>query len=233
MQAIVLAGGFGTRLKHVVSDVPKPMAPVADRPFLAYLLDYLISHGVDEVMLSVHHMRKQIMDYFGDTYTGVRVSYAIEEEPLGTGGGIRFAMEQLAPNKPVLALNGDSVVMLDHSKLYARHIQGAAPATLALRKVEDCSRYGQVKTEGNAITEFNASGEAGPGYINAGVYVLEPDVFERFDLPKSFSIEHDLFGAHVRELGLGHFPVDDYFIDIGVPEDYARAQKELPVKLAA
>lgn len=228
MQAIILAGGFGTRLSHVVPGVPKPMAPVAGRPFLAWFVDMLIEHGVSEVMLSVHHLKEQIIDFFGDSYQGIPIQYAVEEKALGTGGGIRFAMRQLAPSKPVLALNGDSIVMLDHQKLYKQHLQSVSKATLALREVADCSRYGRVMVDQKHITSFNAKGESGPGHINAGVYVLNPDVFDAYNLPQSFSIEHDLFGAHTESLKLGYYTGCDYFIDIGVPEDYHRAQTELP-----
>lgn len=228
MQAIILAGGFGTRLSHVVPGVPKPMAPVAERPFLAWFVDMLINRGVTEIMLSVHHLKEQIMDYFGESYRGIPIKYAVEETALGTGGGIRFAMRELAPTEPVLALNGDSIVMLDHQKLYEQHMQSGGKATLALREVPDCSRYGRVKTDSKHITSFNAKGESGPGYINAGVYVLNPDVFNTYDLPISFSIEHDLFGAHTESLKLGYYTGCDYFIDIGIPEDYTRAQTELP-----
>lgn len=231
MQAILLVGGFGTRLKHIVSDVPKPMAPIAGRPFLAYLFDYLIGHGVDEVVLSVHHMPEKISDYFGDHYQGIPVHYALEEAPLGTGGAIRYAMEKLQPSQPILALNGDSLVMLDHAAMYQQHLANNAGLTLALRHVPDRSRYGTVVVEDGIITEFTAAGSPEAGLINAGVYVLNPDIFEGYDLPQSFSIEHDFFGKHTAALQAQYVPVADYFIDIGVPDDYARAQVELPRKL--
>lgn len=232
MRAIILAGGFGTRLKHVVADVPKPMAPIAGIPFLAYLLDYLIDHGVDEVVLSVHHMHEHITRFFGESYKGVLVHYAIEDTPLGTGGAVRYALGLLDTSEPVLVLNGDSLVMLDHQAMFEQHCARDAVLSIALREVEDCSRYGAVITQGEHISCFSAEGSSGVGLINAGVYVLSRSVFDRYDLPEAFSIEHDFFAVHIENLKPYYYQADDYFIDIGVPEDYARAQTEIPTLLS-
>ncbi len=215
-------------MRSVVADIPKPMAPIAGRPFLAWLLDTLIAHGVDEAVLSVHYKYEVIQGYFGDKYRNIRISYAIEEEPLGTGGAIVNSIDILCPKRPVLVLNGDSMVMVNHRLMYERHCAHDKPLTIALRHVPDCRRYGKVTTDNGEITSFNHAGESGAGYINSGVYVISPDLFDRYDLPQQFSFEKDFCFPYIGEIRPPYIEASEYFIDIGVPEDYARAQKELP-----
>lgn len=228
MQAIILAGGFGTRLQEVVKEAPKPMALIGDKPFLAILIEHLKRQGVREVVLSVHHMREQIEDFFGNDYKGIRIRYAIEETPLGTGGAIINSLNILHPRDPVLVLNGDSFSKIDLRKMFNIHKDKGAKLSLALRSVPDCSRYGRVVVEGGIIKDFLHSGGGGEGYINAGVYVISPDLFKDYKLNKSFSFERDFLYQHTPQLKPLAFITDGYFIDIGVPEDYERANLELP-----
>lgn len=227
MKAIILAGGFGTRLRSVIADVPKPMAPIHEKPFLAYLLDYLITQGITEVVLSVHYLREQIVEYFNSEYCGIPIHYSIEDEPLGTGGAIAHALQFIDSSEPVFILNGDTFLKLDYRKMISER-QPNQPIMMALRSISDCSRYGVVMTEGAHVTSFNEQGSHHPGLINAGVYLINPGFLNEFSLPKQFSFERDFLFPNINKLRPQAFAVDDYFIDIGIPDDYARAVKEFP-----
>lgn len=227
-EAIILAGGFGTRLQSVVFDLPKPMAPVNDKPFLDYQLLYLKHFGIKKVVLSVGHLHPMITLHYGSTFEGMELDYAIENGPLGTGGGIRMAMEKCV-SKTVLVLNGDSFFDINLNTLYKQHNTFMADCSLALRKVEDTSRYGTIKQGNNsAIISFKEkNGEAKPGLINAGIYILDKEIYLQKTKPgKKFSIEKDFFEKKIKELNIFGFPYEDYFIDIGIPEDYEKAQND-------
>lgn len=225
MQAIILAGGFGTRLQSVVKDVPKPLADINGKPFLSYLLQNLQSYGITDVVISVGYLQEKIIEYFGDSFLGMKISYATEEKPLGTGGAILNSLKFIDKKKPVLVLNGDSFLQVDYQKLLTAHKN----FTMVLRKMDDCSRYGQVVVEGNKIVEFKEkSSEKNSGLINGGIYLLNPKIFEKFSLPESFSFESDFVMKHLQELELQAFIADEYFIDIGIPDDYKKAQNDLP-----
>lgn len=228
MRAIILAGGFGTRLQTVISDLPKPMAPIQGEPFLAYLLSYLRQQGIKEVILSVHYLRQKIIDYFQEEYAGIKISYAIEEQPLGTGGAICYALQQVVGDEPVFVLNGDTFVPLDYDAMYAQHLASEAHLSMALREISDCSRYGHVTVEQGQITSFQEKGMSGPGYINAGVYLLQKKLFKDYQFSQAFSFEKDFLLEQGSQLKIPAFFAQDYFIDIGIPEDYARANQELP-----
>ena len=232
MQAIILAGGFGTRLKEVVKDVPKPLADIAGKPFLAYLLQNLRNHGVKKVVISVGYLQEKIVEYFGDNYLGMSVSYAREDKPLGTGGAIINSLKFIDQNQPVLVLNGDSFLQVDYQKLFAVHKKNL---TMLLRKMDDCSRYGRVVFDENfVIKNFEEKPldklgmKSSGGFINGGIYLLDPKIFKRFSLPEAFSFESDFLAKELSWLEPQAFTTEGYFIDIGIPEDYARAQKELP-----
>jgi D-glycero-alpha-D-manno-heptose 1-phosphate guanylyltransferase len=226
MQAIILAGGFGTRLRSVLADVPKPMAPLHGKPFLAYLLDYLKGQGVRDVVLSVHYLREQIEEYFGDSFKDISLQYAVEARPLGTGGAIIKSLPLVDPSRPVFVLNGDTFLKMDYRAMLVMHHQHGGLLSMALRSVEDCSRYGVVVTENNIITAFKEQGGSYPGLINAGVYLLNANLFKGRNFPEQFSFERDFLFPEVASIKPQAFVVEDYFIDIGVPEDYERAMKE-------
>lgn len=228
MKAIVLAGGLGTRLRERVPDLPKPMAPVAGRPFLEYVLDRLIAGGVNEVILSVGYQAEIIMNHFGKIYQNVAISYAIEDKPLGTGGAVVHALTGKG-DEPVLVLNGDTLLNVDYSELMHWYMQAPTQVAMVLRKLQNVSRYGSVKVSGKRVVDFLEKGKCGPGLINAGVYIIQPGVFEDFGLTGVFSIEVDFLQKYCETLSPGAFLTDSYFIDIGVPDDYERAQRELPV----
>ncbi len=227
MEAIVLAGGFGTRLQKVVSDVPKSMALIHGRPFLEYLMEYLISQGVSRVVLSVGYMREVIMDHFGIRYRTLEIDYAIEEEPLGTGGGIRLAFWKIR-DKRAFVMNGDSLFRFDFGPMLEQHLKRKADATLALRKLDNTGRYGRVEMNRNRrILSFTEKNEnAVPGFINGGVYVIEKLLLMDPEFRGRFSIEKECFERlcpHTRMFG---FPASGYFLDIGIPDDFNKAQHE-------
>ncbi len=226
--AIILAGGFGTRLKDVIVDLPKPMAPVNGRPFLDYQLDYLGKNGITKVCLSVGHLSQKIISHYGSAYKGIELSYAIEQEPLGTGGGIRLALENMAVAN-VLVLNGDSFFELDILAFYTQHINKNSNLSIALRNVANASRYGAISiNHNNQIISFKEkSGVTEPGYINAGVYIIERELFvTQTKSEQKFSVEKDFFEKRLTDLRIMGFVFDAYFIDIGVPEDYMKAQND-------
>lgn len=227
-QAIILAGGFGTRLQSVVSDVPKPMAPVNGAPFLDYLLRYLKHYGLESVVLSTGHLSEKISERYQNEHNGLRIAYTREESPLGTGGGIRLAMEQCSA-KHVLVLNGDSFFDINLFSFYNQHGSFHSDCSLALRQVSDAARYGTIKLgDMGAIKKFREKdGEHAPGLINAGVYLIKRELFlAKTPTNTVFSIEQDFFEPRLNELNIFGFEKEGYFIDIGIPEDYTQAQDD-------
>ena len=227
-EAIILAGGFGTRLQGVVKDLPKPMAPVNDRPFLTYILDYLIEYQYNKVILSVGYLHKKIEEYFGNQYKTLEIDYAVESEPLGTGGGILFAMSKCVTDN-VLVINGDTMFKVDLDAFERFHREKEGLLSIVLREVEDVSRYGSVVIGNDNLIALFAEkmASSGRGFINGGVYLINQKLFEKYPQPQKFSFEKDLMTKFYTQELFYAMPSDGYFIDIGIPEDYARAQEEL------
>jgi D-glycero-alpha-D-manno-heptose 1-phosphate guanylyltransferase len=227
LEAIILAGGFGTRLQQVVSDVPKAMAQINGKPFIDYLLNYLRGQGIIKFIFSVGYKTEVIKTYLKDKYKNIPIEYAIEEEPLGTGGGIRFAFRQVE-GSAAFVLNGDSMFRMGMNALSQLHYDSQADVTLALRYLEDTERYGTVKiNQEKRITGFTEKGkETGPGYINGGIYIINKSFIENQDFPSIFSIEKDCFEKKFLESRFFGFPSRGYFLDIGIPDDFYRAQNE-------
>lgn len=224
MKVIILAGGMGTRLKNVVKNVPKPMADINGTPFLELLLENLAKQGAEEFILCVSHLRNIIIQHFGDKYHGIPIRYSIEENALGTGGAIKQAFELFHLDK-ALVINGDTFVKAD----YASFVKECAENQLAvmLKAVDNANRYGRVETEGKKIISFHEkSPEKTAGLINAGVYWIKADIFEG-TFPQKFSFEKDFLEPNTPSLKPGFYYAEDYFIDIGIPESYARACREL------
>lgn len=207
----------------VVSEVPKPMAPINGRPFLEFLIDYLIGQGVTTVVLSVGHKREAIQTYFGSSWRGLEIRYCVEEQPLGTGGALKKAMDE-AGYARAFALNGDSYCPVDLNALQAAH--RSAELTLALKRVEDVGRFGAVEfNAGGRIVAFREkSATAGPGLINAGVYLVERSLFRVAPPARRFSLETDVMQRRCSSVTMRGFVTDAIFIDIGVPEEFRRAQ---------
>lgn len=231
MNAIILAGGFGTRLQSVVSNLPKPMAPVAGRPFLEWVLDYCLQQGIEKAILSVGYLHERIIDHFGNDYKGIQLEYAIESEPLGTGGAIRFALEKSEDKGLWVILNGDTLFRADLQVLANYHQQKQADMTMALRRMFDFDRYGVVQiNENGRVYSFLEKAYRTVGLINAGVYVLQAALIQsRFAYGEKFSFEKDFMERFVNELNFYGLEQEGYFIDIGIPEDFEKADKDLSI----
>jgi D-glycero-alpha-D-manno-heptose 1-phosphate guanylyltransferase len=204
------------------------MAPVNGRPFLDYQLNYLKHYGVKNVVISTGHLAGKISDHYGDSFNGLGITYSHEETPLGTGGGIRLAIEKCY-DEVVLVLNGDSFFDVDIESFCRLHLEQQAQISLALRHVNDASRYGRIELgNANQIVSFKEKSEtAEEGLINGGVYILDKNLYLRNTSGISpFSIERDFFTAQLESLVIKGFEFKGYFIDIGIPEDYNRAQHE-------
>lgn len=226
-EAIILAGGFGTRLQSAVPDLPKPMAPVAGKPFLEYLLAYLKNFGYNRVVISTGYMAEKIASVFGNSYDGMKLHYAKEEKPLGTGGALRFALQH-CEEQHVLVLNGDSFFDINLIEFQLFHLHYSPMFSLATREVENAARYGTLEVENDEIIAFREkTGEEKPGIINAGIYYVDNYFFlENCPDQEVFSLEKDFFEKNVHNFGFAAYRADGYFIDIGIPEDYQRAQNE-------
>lgn len=227
--ALILAGGLGTRLRHVVGEVPKPLAPVADQPFLWWLLRQLEGQGVTDVYLSVGYRHEMIQSNLGDQYGGMRLRYVIEHEPLGTGGAILEALKVI-PEQDLLILNGDTLALVDLRAFIADAEARRADVSVAVANVSDAGRYGTVEIapDSHRIEAFIEKGRSGSGCINAGVYHVRKEALLSVDLPRKFSFEQDYLANQVGHINLIAFPHVTDFIDIGVPEDYSLAQTKVP-----
>ena len=230
MQVIILAGGFGTRLQSVVKDVPKPLADIAGKPFLSYLLTHLKKHGATDIVLSVGYLQDKIIEYFSDSYLGMNISYAKENKPLGTGGAILNSLQYMDQEKPVVVVNGDTFLQINYEELLTFYKEQKSNLALVLRKMDDCSRYGRVIIGDDlVVNDFEEKNEStDSGLINGGIYVLNPKIFNDFELSDSFSFEVDFLMKELSSLSPKGFCVDEYFIDIGIPQDYQKSQLELP-----
>lgn len=225
MDALILAGGLGTRLAGVVPDRAKPVAEVAGRPFLAYLLAHLARFpAVKRVILCVGHKAGTIESALGGRFGRLELAYSREKEPLGTGGAVRHALRAFAPAPPVLVLNGDTFFPVDLARLLAFHRVERAAASLALARVADSSRFGTVAVRGTRVAGFAEKGRAGPGWVNGGTYVLGRRAMAWFgDAPEAFSLERDCLPLWSGAGELAGLRSRARFLDIGVPEDYSRA----------
>ena len=226
--AIILAGGMGTRLKTIISDLPKPMAPIMNVPFLTYQLNYLKYFGIKKVIFSVGYLSEKIIAHYNQSFENISIEYSIEKNPLGTGGGIRMAMSNLKEDL-VLILNGDSFFDLNLEQFYNLHHEQKSDFSLALRYVNNSERYGNIEfNSSNQITSFIEKNQLNQsGYINAGVYILSKKLYLQNTKPDiNFSIEKDFFEKQLNQLIIKGFEFKDYFIDIGIPEDYLKAQND-------
>ena len=227
MKAIVLAGGLGTRLVPVTGNVPKPMAAIGSRPFLEYVLDYLISQGIEEAILAVSYEWKQIQAHFGTTYHELLLRYSVEDQPLGTGGAIRQALE-FCSDDMVAVLNGDTLFQVNLEKMAELHERHNGLLTMALKYADDCGRFGRVKISADdVVTGFLEKSGGGPAWINGGVYMVMRRLFELFPMPEKFSFELDMVEANVDRIRPLAYRSGEYFIDMGVPEDFERARIEV------
>lgn len=225
--AIVLAGGIGSRIESVAGGLPKALLDVEGRPFIEYVLDQLIAAGVEQVVIACSYKWQMIADYLGDEYRDVNILYSVEQYPLGTGGAIKQAFDLFSLPEAIV-VNADTLFKIDLAQLEADHHSHNAFVTLALRNVGDVSRYGEVTVgDRNQLSSFNEKSRSGPGLINGGIYIIDAETWDDagIDVGDKFSFETDVLQN--VDLGIFYgFPMDGYFIDIGIPSDLERARKE-------
>ncbi len=221
--AVILSGGLGTRLRSVVNDRPKVMAMVAGRPFITHLLDQLVESGIRRAVLCTGYMADVIDKKLGNEYRGIELVYSVENTPLGTGGALRYAAG-LVSGDIILVLNGDSYCQCNLADFAARQAASGAYAGIMLAQVEDVTRFGAVQTdEASRVVRFTEKGgQSGPGWINAGIYLLPMDLLQEIPRDRQISLEHEVFPALIAK-GLYGYHCQGAFIDIGVPEEYQRS----------
>ncbi|MEP7233344.1 MAG: nucleotidyltransferase family protein [Ginsengibacter sp.] len=230
-EAIILAGGLGTRLRSVVADQPKCMAPVKGKPFLFYLVSYLQKEGIDKFIFSVGYMHEAIEEYLQKSNSSLDYKISLEQEPLGTGGGIKLAVEKAAQEN-VLVCNGDTLFKIDVQQLDNFHQAKNADCSLCLKPMKNFDRYGCVElNENSSVQSFKEKKFYEIGLINGGMYALNVARFKNENLPEKFSFEKDYLEINAQssakaQAKLFGFIQEQYFIDIGIPDDYERAQRE-------
>lgn len=225
-EAIILAGGLGTRLREAVPELPKCMAPVAGHPFLKYVIDYYRSQGIQKFILSLGYKHESIEEYLAEHYSDLDYSTVIETEPLGTGGAI-FKSAAEASSSDVLVLNGDTLFKIDVAAVAAFHAAKKADCTLSLKEMHNTDRYGIVETDSTGrILSFKEKSFYETARINGGVYALNVDTFLKEIFPEKFSFEKEYFEKLYGERNMYGLLQDGYFIDIGIPSDYNKAQHD-------
>jgi len=229
-ECIILAGGLGTRLRSELPDAPKVLAPVAGHPFLYYVFQWLERNNVSRVILSLGYRSEDVISWCKSYDGSMEIVYSIESEPLGTGGAITKAMLEVR-NEQVIIANGDTLFDVDLDLMERYHQNQKADVTIALKPMKHFDRYGLVRIDNDKkITGFEEKGYHEKGMINGGVYMLNKTCLNRLKLPDKFSFERDFLEKSFNQLNMFGFIQDTYFIDIGVPDDYKRAQKELSFK---
>ena len=222
---VILAGGKGTRLKNTVPDLPKPMAPVAGKPFLEYLLNFLKSHGARNIILSVGYMHDRIISHFGDEFQGLSIEYSIEQEPLDTGGAIKLALEH-CQSENILIYNGDTFFASSPMELVRFHLEHESTISIYLKPMNHPDRYGTVEMDRNRVISFKEKNTAlNFGLINAGVYCISKAIMAAYKKNSVFSFEKEILEPMAKDRNIYGLVSDAYFIDIGIPEDYERANE--------
>lgn len=225
MDVIILCGGEGTRLRSILPNVPKPMAPVLGKPFLQLLLDNLDRNGFSKIFLAVRYRGAQIIDYFSYFYKDLRLQYVIEDLPLGTGGAVKNALKE-CKSKNVMVLNGDTFFDINYKEFIQFHKQSKADISVAIKKYLDGDRYGSIEMgEDLKIKSFEEKTNTNM-WMNGGAYILKRKIFEDWACTH-FSLEKDFMPWALENKNVFGFPSQGYFIDIGVPDDFIKAQKEL------
>lgn len=224
MEAIILAGGFGTRLAHILKDVPKPMAPIGRHPFLYYLMADLVDKGIKKIVLAVGYKKEYIINYFGESFRGVPIQYSVEDTPLFTGGAIKKAIPVCEEEEDLLIVNGDTFFDIDINDIYIFHKKMKSKFTIATKYMENYDRYGTIQQDhNNKIMGFIEKKRMEKGYINGGIYLINRHILDNISLSK-FSFEKDFMEKDFKNIGIYSFPCNAYFMDIGVEEDYNKFQ---------
>ena len=225
-ECIILAGGLGTRLRSVVVDLPKVMAPVNERPFLNYILEKATNEKIEHLVLSTGYLHEKIEEYISTSHAEKNISFVIEEEPLGTGGAIAFALHQCM-SEEVLIVNGDSFFNIDYRRFFNDHHQKHSDFSIAMKPMFNFDRYGTLNiTNDGKIKAFLEKRSMQEGMINAGIYIINKKHFLEMNWPYKFSMEKDYMEKYFSSVPMYGFAYDEYFIDIGIPQDYAKAQTD-------
>ncbi len=225
-EAIILAGGLGTRLQSVVHEVPKCLAPIHNKPFLFYQIDYLLKQGITHFILAVGYKKEQVFEFMNQYFPCVKVSFSIEEELLGTGGAIYQALDYTLASD-CLILNGDSYFPIDIAHFYQKHFSYHALCTIALKPMEQFSRYGNVLIENQVVQQFMEKTYCSTGFINGGVYYINTEKFKKIKFSKKFSFETEFLNVFCHQKKIYGEIYNHYFIDIGIPEDYHAFQEKV------
>lgn len=222
MDALILAGGLGTRLRGVVSDVAKPMAPVNGKPFLSYVLDWICDYKLNSLVITAGYKAESIIEHFGNCHRTTSVIYVVEKEPLGTGGAIINALGRLKGNN-ILVVNGDTWFPLNIDEFALFHLESGAQISVALKRMQEFDRYGTVTMNGNEISAFSEKKYCADGLINGGIYMIRRDFLQSVGLTGKFSFEKDVLEKATGSGILMGKVFNEQFIDIGIPEDYKKA----------
>lgn len=222
MEVLILAGGLGTRLREVVTDVAKPMAPVNGKPFLEYVLEWVTGYETEKIVISAGYKADTIISHFNNCFNKVPIEYVTEEEPLGTGGAITNALKKLGGND-FIVLNGDTWFPVNLNEFSQFHFDNDSKITVALKMMTDFDRYGTVILEGPDIKGFNEKKYCNKGLINGGIYIINRDFLSSFGMTGKYSFEKEVLERSAGSGSVKGMVFNDQFIDIGIPEDYRRA----------
>lgn len=232
MEVIILAGGLGTRLANIVNDVPKPMAPIANKPFLEILLDYLCANNITKVIFATAYKSEVIQKHFKEKYKNIDLSYAVANEPLGSGGQAKDGLK-ISTHEDVIIMNGDTFFEINLNKMMDFHKKNKSDFTMAVRKSENIKNSGSIYYNNEKqIISFKEKKDVGAGLINGGIYIVKKNIFYNINKIK-FSLEHDFLEKNINNYKIMAYESNEYFIDIGTPEDYYKANNHFSVKKPA
>jgi len=226
LEAIILAGGFGTRLKSLVNEVPKPIAPIGEKPFLAWLIDYITDQGINRIIISVGYKKEKIIQFINKNYKDLDIVFSIENEPLGTGGAIARALI-LSQSENIFVINGDTFCKIKYKEMAFNHNEGIADISMVLKQENETKLRGSAVVSNGRVLKFIEKGNQGKGLINCGIYYFQKSIFDGYQLGKIFSFEKDFLQKHISKISVNAYLTDEYFVDIGIPNHYLKAQKEI------
>jgi D-glycero-alpha-D-manno-heptose 1-phosphate guanylyltransferase len=227
MEAIILAGGLGTRLRSVVNDRPKVLAPINDKVFIDYLINKLLKFGITRIIFSIGYLSEYVINYVSLEYPNIDKSFVVEANPLGTGGALKKALGE-ARGGHILVLNGDTFFDVNLNHLFAFHNEKKSECTLALKHMKNFERYGSVElTHDGNIIGFKEKIYKGEGFINGGVLIINKTIFDPYIVPDEFSFENDFLIENLSRISLYGYISDSYFIDIGIPDDYQKFKDDI------
>ena len=226
-EAIILAGGLGTRLRSEIGEYPKALAEINGQPFLHYLFEYLAKNGIERVVLSVGYKWELISEDFRDEYLGIKIKYAVEKERLGTGGAIKFAMEKVQ-SETVFVMNGDTIFDIDLQKMTDFHFEKKSKCTIAAKELIEFERYGTIDISDNGqVTAFYEKTYKDQGFINGGIYLIDKSINSALPSEHILSFEKDFLELNCDNGLINAVKFEDYFMDIGIPEDYIQFAKDM------